>query len=116
MYLLYSLVSLLVLVAVSPYFLYQALRYNKYVGSLGQRLGYLPVSFNIDGDDSIWVHAVSVGEVLAARPLIAELRRRYPKLRMFLSTTTMSGQQLADRKSTRLNSSHIQKSRMPSSA
>ena len=97
MYLLYSLVSLLVLVAVSPYFLYQALRYNKYVGSLGQRLGYLPVSFNIDGDDSIWVHAVSVGEVLAARPLIAELRRRYPKLRMFLSTTTMSGQQLARR-------------------
>jgi 3-deoxy-D-manno-octulosonic-acid transferase len=96
-YLLYSLVSLFVLVAVSPYFLYQALRYNKYVGSLGQRLGYLPVSFNIDGDESIWVHAVSVGEVLAARPLIAELRSRYPKLRLFLSTTTLSGQQLARR-------------------
>jgi hypothetical protein len=55
--------------------LYQALRYNKYVGSLGQRLGYLPVSFNLDGDESIWIHAVSVGEVLTARPLVAELRR-----------------------------------------
>jgi 3-deoxy-D-manno-octulosonic-acid transferase len=96
-YLLYSFVSLLVLVAVSPYFLYQALRYNKYVGSLGQRLGYLPVSFNLDGDDSIWVHAVSVGEVLAARPLISELRRRYPKLHVFMSTTTLAGQQLARR-------------------
>ena len=97
MYLLYSFVTLLALVALSPYFLYQALRHNKYVGSLRQRLGYLPVSFNLDGDDSIWVHAVSVGEVLAARPLIAELRRRYPRLRLFLSTTTLAGQQLARR-------------------
>jgi 3-deoxy-D-manno-octulosonic-acid transferase len=96
-YLLYSLVSLFVLLAVSPYFVYQALRHNKYVGSLGQRLGYLPVSFNLDGDESIWVHAVSVGEVLAARPLISELGRQYPKLRIFLSTTTRTGQQLARR-------------------
>jgi 3-deoxy-D-manno-octulosonic-acid transferase len=96
-YFLYSFLMLLVLVALSPYFVYQALRHNKYVGSLGQRLGYLPVSFNLDGDESIWVHAVSVGEVLAARPLISELRRRYPKLRLFLSTTTLTGQQLARR-------------------
>ena len=97
MYLLYSFVTLLTLAVLSPYFVYQALRHNKYVGSLGQRLGYLPVSFNLDGDDSIWVHAVSVGEVLAARPLISELRRRYPRLRLFLSTTTRAGQQLARR-------------------
>ena len=95
MYLLYSFITLLTFVALSPYLAYQALRHRKYVGSLGQRLGYLPVSFNLDGDDSIWVHAVSVGEVLAARPLIAELRRRYPRLRLFLSTTTLAGQQLA---------------------
>ena len=49
-YLLYSLATLLVLVALSPYFLYQALRHKKYVGSLRQRLGYLPVSFNLDGE------------------------------------------------------------------
>jgi 3-deoxy-D-manno-octulosonic-acid transferase len=41
------------------------------------------------------VHAVSVGEVLAARPVLAELRKRYPSLKLFLSTTTLSGQQLA---------------------
>ena len=97
MYLLYSVVTLLTLVVLSPYFLYQALRHNKYVGSVRQRLGYLPVSLNLDGDDSIWVHAVSVGEVLAARSVIAELRRRYPRLRLFLSTTTLAGQQLARR-------------------
>ena len=97
LYLLYSFVTLVTLVALSPYFLYQALRHNKYVGSLRQRLGYLPVSFNLDGDESIWVHAVSVGEVLAARSLISELRRRYPGLRLFLSTTTRAGQELARR-------------------
>lgn len=97
MYFLYSVVTLLLFVVLSPYLLYQALRHNKYIGSLGQRLGYLPVSFNLDADESIWVQAVSVGEVLAARPLIAELRRRYPKLRLFLSTTTLTGQQLARR-------------------
>jgi 3-deoxy-D-manno-octulosonic-acid transferase len=96
-YLLYSIATLVVFVAASPYFLYQALRHGKYVGSLGQRLGYLPVSFNLDGDESIWVHAVSVGEVLSARPLFSELRAQYPKLRLFLSTTTLTGQQLARR-------------------
>ena len=97
MYLVYSFITLLALVVLAPYFVYQALRHNKYVGSLRQRLGYLPVSFNLDADDSIWVHAVSVGEVLAARPLIHELRQRYPNLRLFLSTTTRAGQQLARR-------------------
>jgi 3-deoxy-D-manno-octulosonic-acid transferase len=96
-YLLYSFLSAVVFVVASPYFLYQALRHNKYVGSIAQRLGYLPVSFNLDGDESIWVHAVSVGEVLSARPLISELRASYPKLRLFLSTTTLTGQQLARR-------------------
>lgn len=97
MYSLYSILVLVVAVLASPWFIYQALRYKKYVGSLGQRMGYLPVSFNMDGDASIWVHAVSVGEVLTARPLIRELKRRYPDLRMFLSTTTLAGQQLARR-------------------
>ena len=97
MYSVYSVLVLIVAVLASPWFIYQAVRYKKYVGSLGQRMGYLPVSFNMDGDESIWIHAVSVGEVLTARPLISDLKRRYPNLRMFLSTTTMAGQQLARR-------------------
>jgi len=82
-------------VVLSPWFLYQAVLYHKYVGSLAQRMRYLPVSFNLDGDESIWIHAVSVGEALTARALIADLRDRYPGLRLYLSTTTLSGQQIA---------------------
>ena len=95
MYFAYSLLSLVTLVLLSPYFLYQAVRYRKYVGSLGQRLGYLPITLNVDGDASIWIHAVSVGEALTAKALIADLRARYPRLRLYLSTTTIAGQQVA---------------------
>src|SRR6476660_5761099 len=92
MYLAYSLLTLLVFVAVWPYFLYQAIRHNKYVGSLSKRLGHLPVALNVDGESSIWIHAVSVGEALTARALVEDLRRRYPRLRLYLSTTAMAGQ------------------------
>jgi len=91
----YTLAIVLLAVVLSPWFAYQALRYRKYVANLPQRMGYLPVSFNLDGDESIWIHAVSVGEVLTARALLPELRQRYPGLRIFLSTTTLSGQQVA---------------------
>jgi 3-deoxy-D-manno-octulosonic-acid transferase len=95
MYLAYSVLTLAAFVLVSPYFLYQAIRYKKYVGSVRERLGYLPISFNLDGEESIWIHAVSVGEALTARALAADLKRRYPRLRLYLSTTTMAGQQVA---------------------
>jgi 3-deoxy-D-manno-octulosonic-acid transferase len=97
MYFFYTLLILCFGVIASPYLAYQAIRYRKYVGSLGQRMGYLPVSFNLDAEESIWIHAVSVGEVLTARALIPELRRRYPNLRLFVSTTTMVGQEVARR-------------------
>ena len=97
MYFVYSILVLAFFAVVSPWFLYQAIRYRKYIGSLSQRMGYLPVSFNMDGEQSIWIHAVSVGEVLTVRPLVRDLRARYPWLRIFLSTTTMAGQAVARR-------------------
>jgi 3-deoxy-D-manno-octulosonic-acid transferase len=97
MYIAYTLVILAFALIASPWFAYQALRHRKYVGSVAQRLGRLPVSFNMDAEPSIWIHAVSVGEVLAARALTADLKARYPGFRLFLSTTTMAGQELARR-------------------
>lgn len=95
MHALYTLSIVFLAVVLSPWFLYQAIRYRKYFGNLAQRMGYLPVSFNLDGDESIWIHAVSVGEALTARALLADLRERYPRLKIFLSTTTLTGQQIA---------------------
>ena len=95
MYVIYSVLIVAFFLLMSPSLIYQAVRHRKYIGSLTQRLGYLPISFNLDSDESIWIHAVSVGEVLTARALLPDLRERYPKLRLFLSTTTMTGQQIA---------------------
>ncbi len=95
MYFLYSLAGVLFLAVTAPYYLYQAVRYRKYVRSFPERLGFLPVSLNLDREPSIWIHAVSVGEALTARAIAGELKERYPGLRLFVSTTTMTGQQVA---------------------
>jgi 3-deoxy-D-manno-octulosonic-acid transferase len=95
MYFAYSVLIVALFALMSPYLLYQAVRHRKYIGSLPQRLGYLPPAFNPDADASIWIHAVSVGEVLMARALLPELRERYPRLRLILSTTTRTGQAIA---------------------
>ena len=40
---------------------------------------------------TIWIHAVSVGEVQAAQPLIAQLRKRHPRYKILLTTVTPTG-------------------------
>ncbi len=92
---LYNAVIVCLVAVASPYFLYQAVRHRKYVANLRQRLGDLPASLGEAAGESIWIQAVSVGEVLAARALIPGLRERYPHLRVVVSTTTITGQQVA---------------------
>ena len=95
MYFAYSLLTVVAFLVASPWFIYQALRHGKYIGSLGQRFGRLPIALNVDGEPSIWIHAVSVGETLTVKALVDDLRAHYPRLRLFLSTTTVAGQQVA---------------------
>ena len=95
MYLLYSFTLALLFALLLPYFLYQALRHGKYAGSFGERLGRLPESLGSDGRPTVWIHAVSVGEFLAARPLIERIREEYAGWRVVVSTATLTGQRLA---------------------
>ena len=78
-----------------PWFLWKGRASGKYVRTFRERMGRQPVYLNLDGDRSIWIHAVSVGEVLAARPLVPALRERFPSHRIFLSTTTVTGNEVA---------------------
>ena len=80
-----------------PYWLFQMARHGKYRAGLAERLGRVPSRIALPGEHErvIWVHAVSVGEVLAVAGLVEELRRRLPEHRIFISTTTDTGQELA---------------------
>jgi 3-deoxy-D-manno-octulosonic-acid transferase len=95
MYLIYSTLLALALLLGSPYWIFEALRHGKYRKGLWERLGRVPPRLGDSSRRSIWVHAVSVGEVLAVSELVRALRREFPEYRVVVSTTTDTGQKLA---------------------
>jgi 3-deoxy-D-manno-octulosonic-acid transferase len=95
-FILYSALLGLGLLLTSPYWVVQMLRLGKYRAGLGERLGRVPE--RVRSDDSrptIWIHAVSVGEVLAISGLVAAFGQRMRGHRVVVSTTTHTGQKLA---------------------
>jgi 3-deoxy-D-manno-octulosonic-acid transferase len=95
-YFLYSLVLAVGMLLSLPYWLYKMMRHGKYRAGLAARMGR--VSLHLIRADSvrvIWVHAVSVGEVLAVGGLVEQMRRSFPRFRVLISTTTHAGQELA---------------------
>jgi 3-deoxy-D-manno-octulosonic-acid transferase len=100
MYLLYNGLLLLASLAALPYFALRALRTTKYRAGLRQRFGHLPqeVVSALRGARPLWLHAVSVGEVIAAVPLVDALRRQFPQLPILVSTVTETGQATAREK------------------
>ena len=96
MYLLYSVALCAYFAALLPVVAYRTLRHRQAVGRIQDRLGRLPSSLNPEHERAIWIHAVSVGEVLASKALLNGLRHAYPTHRLLLSTTTASGQQVAE--------------------
>jgi len=80
------------------YFLYRGYRDPRYFATVGERLGHLPSSFQRTAPGSIWLHAVSVGEVISSIRLIEELRAANPAIPIYLSTTTLAGRSVAEQK------------------
>ena len=93
---LYTSALFVALVLGLPYWLLAMATSGKYREGLSERLGWVPDRLR-EGDArrTIWVHAVSVGEVLAASRLVNELSACAPQYRVLLSTTTRTGQRLA---------------------
>jgi 3-deoxy-D-manno-octulosonic-acid transferase len=96
MYPLYSALLGLFLLVTLPYWLLQMMRHGKYRAGLRQRLGGVPSSLAAHQEKrTIWVHAVSVGEVVASSAVVEALQREFPSHRVVVSTTTDTGQKLA---------------------
>src|SRR5438270_2649708 len=95
MYFLYSLALACATLISLPWWVLQMLRAGKYRAGFKERLGLVPQRLKHARPGCIWVHAVSVGEVLAVSRLVQEIQSASPGTQLFLSTTTATGQRLA---------------------
>jgi 3-deoxy-D-manno-octulosonic-acid transferase len=91
----YNLALALVLVVSAPWWLFLMVTTRKYREGFLERLGAIRPLTGEDGRPLIWVHAVSVGEVLAVSRLVKTLDAKLPGYFVAISTTTRTGQELA---------------------
>src|ERR1700739_334420 len=92
----YNLALLATLVAGCPWWLWRIATTQKYREGLGERLGRVRERLRAAyGKPVIWLHAVSVGEVLAVSRLVEEIDTAFSGYRLLISTTTRTGQELA---------------------
>lgn len=89
MKILIDFVYLLAAIGYSPIVIYRAIRYNRYRKGWAQRFGKITRKF--PEKKCIWLHAVSVGEVNAAKTIINELQNKFPDFEIVISTTTDTG-------------------------
>lgn len=95
-FLIYNIFSLFLLVPVVLYHLYRSISRGR-PPALAERFGSIPEGelSRIRNRPVIWLHAVSVGESMAARPLLKALRSRYPDHAILVSNTTETGRTTA---------------------
>jgi len=96
------LYNILLFIAAIPgllFFLLKMLITGKYRHSFLQKLGARQnhLLSGLPAGERIWIHAVSVGEVTAAAPVVAALKKQKPEVRIIFSTSTETGQGMAKR-------------------
>ena len=97
LHILYNITALAGFLFLAPYYAFKILVAGKYRQSIRQKLGVIPdeTISALKGHPRIWIHAVSVGEVTAAAPIVAALRGKLPLAEIVLSTGTETGQAMA---------------------
>ena len=97
MYILYNTILVATAFVILPYFLLKMVFTGKYRKSFIQKLGgrQTQILTNLGDGPRVWIHAVSVGEVTAAAPIVASLKLKRPAIKIIFSTSTETGQQMA---------------------
>jgi 3-deoxy-D-manno-octulosonic-acid transferase len=97
--LIYNLILFIVALFAVPYYGMKILFTGKYRRSFSAKFGFVKSDLveKMKGCPRIWIHAVSVGEVTAAAPIIDALRFHFPEARLILSTSTETGQDMANK-------------------
>jgi 3-deoxy-D-manno-octulosonic-acid transferase len=99
MYILYNVILFIAAIFIAPYFLLKIIFAGKYRKSIIQKLGGKQTKklTSLKDGQKIWIHAVSVGEVTAAAPIVASLKMKKPRIKIIFSTSTETGQEMARR-------------------
>ncbi|MDY4696663.1 tetraacyldisaccharide 4'-kinase [Selenomonas sp. WCA-380-WT-3B 3/] len=99
MQILYNIAAILVVVLIIPVFMVRSVREKGFVERIRQSLGFFPAHTldRVEKKHCIWVHAASVGEIVATSPLIREFRKEFPKTPILVSVVTTSGYEMANR-------------------
>jgi len=97
MLIVYNLLLFIAAALIAPYYLFVIVFRGKYRKSIIPKLGGRQANIfaGLQGDKRIWIHAVSVGEVTAAAPIVAALKQKTPDVDVIISTSTETGQQMA---------------------
>jgi 3-deoxy-D-manno-octulosonic-acid transferase len=97
-YFLYRVLQAVLFPLVFFYFVLRCFRNRKYLGTLPERLGFLPREYQQTVAGAIWFHAVSVGEVMAITGLVERSRKQFPFAPIYASTSTLAGYAIAREK------------------
>lgn len=99
MQLLYNIAAIIIVILVIPMFMIRSVREKGFVERIRQSFGFFPEHAldKVEKKDCIWVHAASVGEIVATSPLIKEFRKEFPKSPILVSVVTTSGYEMANR-------------------
>jgi 3-deoxy-D-manno-octulosonic-acid transferase len=99
MYILYNIILFAAAIIILPYFLLKIIFTGKYRNSFIQKLGgrQAKILAGLKDGPRVWIHAVSVGEVTAAAPIVASLKMKRPEVEIIFSTSTETGQEMARR-------------------
>lgn len=85
---LYTLILYMLMPVVVGRLIWRGWRNREYWRRWGERFGRFP---SPEMNSPIWIHAVSVGEVRAAQPLVREIKQRWPAIPLLVTTTTPTG-------------------------
>lgn len=96
---LYNLAAILIVTIIIPIFLLRATRERGFVERIKQSFGFYPKETidKVARKDAIWVHAASVGEIVATSPLVREFRKAFPTSPILVSVVTTGGYEMANR-------------------
>lgn len=99
MHFIYNILTIVIVMLAIPVFIMRLIREKGFGQRLRQSFGFLP-KVDIEpvlGKKCIWLHAASVGEIVAASPIIKEIRRQFPEKTILVSVVTATGYAMAKR-------------------